>query len=392
MKLIFENWRKYTTSVVNEDLLVETYTSLEQAIDSENKKIAKMMKGFMFDEIKHDPKLLQAKEFLDNNPDFYINLANHITNVIDKFYVPLEAIFEGYDYYLKKERIMTFQWMVKQFKENKIEVFKIKETFSFIITILSAYLNMSKDPAELQTFFDSAPMYNLFYKQFGYIIQNYMGKDIRYIVYDYFQYLDYVPENKRNIFSVNNIEELYELSQNAANIGQEEEQRKAEEDADKGEDILLDDNQFKISIILNKAAACKLSKIKSDVGYKSRFCTGAPGLSHYEEYVKDPNDPLFYIIDKETNNHHQISFGQDEYQTSYARNPNDQEDMTEKYKKIILYVMATLDEREGGRSIPQQYAIANQTINNVVGYIKNMDKEDIAKSYLAPYYPNLRKQ
>lgn len=388
MKLIFENWRKYTTSVVNEDLLVETYTSLEQAIDSENKKIAKMMKGFMFDEVKHNSKLLQAKEFLDNNPDFYINLANHITNVIDKFYVPLEAIFEGYDYYLKKERIMTFQWMVKQFKENKIEVFKIKETFSFIITILSAYLKMTKDPAELQTFFDSAPMYNLFYKQFGYIIQNYMGEDIRYIVYDYFQYLDYVPENKRNIFSVNNIEELYELSQNAAKIGKEEEQRKAEEGADKGENILLDDEQFKVSIILNKAAACKLSKIKSDVGYKSRFCTGAPGLTHYEEYAKDPNDPLFYIINKENGDHYQISFGNDEYQVSSYNFPEDQENIPFKTKKIILYVLATLKER-GGSKIPENYQKALNAINKTVGPIINLEKEEL-EDYLKRYYPKLR--
>lgn len=66
---------------------------------------------------------------------------------------------------------------------------------------------------------------------------------------------------------------------------------RAYDDADEGTEVLREDVDWKIAILHNKGAACKLGK-------GTDWCTAAPGLNYFKEYYRK-DDPLFYFEERD---------------------------------------------------------------------------------------------
>ena len=80
-----------------------------------------------------------------------------------------------------------------------------------------------------------------------------------------------------------------------------DQEKRAYADAEAGTEILRDDAEWKVAIISNKGAACELGK-------GTDWCTAAPGLDYFAQYYS-PNDPLFYLEDKEGGQRFQFHYG-----------------------------------------------------------------------------------
>jgi hypothetical protein len=80
-----------------------------------------------------------------------------------------------------------------------------------------------------------------------------------------------------------------------------DQEKRAYADADAGTEILRDDAMWKVAIISNKGAACELGK-------GTDWCTAAPGLDYFAQYYS-PNDPLFFLEDRETGQRFQFHYG-----------------------------------------------------------------------------------
>jgi len=78
-------------------------------------------------------------------------------------------------------------------------------------------------------------------------------------------------------------------------------EKKAYVDVEAGTEILRDDKDWKIAIISNKGAACELGK-------GTHWCTAAPGLDYFRQYYK-PDDPLFFFLDKRSDQKFQFHYG-----------------------------------------------------------------------------------
>ena len=88
---------------------------------------------------------------------------------------------------------------------------------------------------------------------------------------------------------------------------------RAYDDADEGTEVLREDVDWKIAIIHNKGAACKLGK-------GTGWCTAAPGLNYFKEYYRK-DDPLFYFEERD----------EDEYQKDLKFHGDEEKDSDRRY-------------------------------------------------------------
>jgi hypothetical protein len=96
--------------------------------------------------------------------------------------------------------------------------------------------------------------------------------------------------SKKDIYSIKDYDELKQVVEDALPSWTEYNISQDNKNAEKGMHKIHEDDDWKIYIPENKAAACKL-------GDGADWCTAARGLSHYEGY-HSPDDPLIVFISK----------------------------------------------------------------------------------------------
>lgn len=111
--------------------------------------------------------------------------------------------------------------------------------------------------------------------------------------------------SESDINKIKSIEELKSVVDEARPKIEEYRDKKASKDAEAGQEILRDDEEWKIAVIHNKGAACELGK-------QTDWCTAAPGLDYFEQYYK-PNDPLFFFLNKQTGEKYQFHYGTSQF-------------------------------------------------------------------------------
>ena len=104
----------------------------------------------------------------------------------------------------------------------------------------------------------------------------------------FFHYQQFMPE--KDINKIKTIENFMLNTRDADDAIKKYQEKKSYADAEEGTEVFRDDDEFFISAIHNKGAACHWGK-------GTDWCTAAPGLDYFEHYYS-PESPLIFIKKK----------------------------------------------------------------------------------------------
>ena len=361
MKLLLENWRSYTKSLLNEDLLIE---SLAQAEDSVIKRATKLIKGwaYNFDKTAYDYIEQKAKKDLEDefgadsfdqikDYAFSWSIGGHlIFSLIRNEIMPRDitdpqkkvALLWNYRL-LTEQKIVPLDALLKniflfiaqeyQKRRSSIQVTKLTDRGSDVYTYI---------PQELRRMERDIYLHHAVKDDLGVTPR-------KNLIERFFQWNRFIRDGKRDLNSVSDYDELYELVKEAEPLFKEWQAKQENKDADKGQELLLDDESWQVIAIHNKGAACKLGK-------GTDWCTAAPGLDYFAKYYS-PEDPLFYILNKSDGQKYQFHFGTEQYMDASDMDLRFDNTTRKTFDQIIL----VLDE-----VIPEKYTLARNGIQQFV--------------------------
>ena len=338
MKLLLENWKAYTQSLLNEDLLIESY---EEAKESVIKRSSKWFKGYVYQhdleiyneiekKIENEVEKTWGKEYNKESVEeiknkgyvFDWDVAGYIfCFTLTKYFIPMDIT--------NTQRKLALLWSYRQFIADQNGVLDSTQKDEFVFSVASLLLTKVKSSRSITRLADSYggdladPIYSHYHtllastpRDFGRlknVFENIVvGFDEdamlitrKYLIERFFQMNRFIRDGKRDLNAVINFDELYELVEEARPLYKAWQEKQEQADAEAGKELLLDDDNWQIIAIHNKGAACQLGK-------GTDWCTAAPGLNYFKNYYK-PNDPLFYILDKSDGERYQFHFGTQQF-------------------------------------------------------------------------------
>jgi hypothetical protein len=340
MKLLLESWNNY----LSEELLVE---SLEQAEASVLNRATKLVKGWSYSHNKRAYDFIEEKmkDSLENewgleNPNideiegyaFGWKIGGYfILSLIKNKLVPKDIE--------EKQKKIALMWNYKQLAEGKIvylndllhNIFKyisvsyVKGKTSIKITFL-----MDEDSSlSALTNYISTLYHELFNYQIGDIEDRRTTRRSK-LIENFFQWNRFVRDGKKDLNSVSDYNELYQLVEEAKILYQAWQEKQEQKDVEAGKEVLLDDKNWQIIAIHNKGAACQLGK-------GTEWCTAAPGLDYFKQYYS-ADDPLFFILDKTSGERYQFHFGTQQFMDE-SDSSLSQKGSSGKTWKDIMYIL-----------------------------------------------------
>ncbi len=338
MKTLLENWKAYTQSLLNEDLLIESY---EEAKESVIKRSSKWFKGYVYQhdleiyneiekKIENEVEKTWGKEYNKESVEeiknkgyvFDWDVAGYIfCFTLTKYFIPMDIT--------NTQRKLALLWSYRQFIADQNGVLDTTQKDEFVFSLASLLLTKVKGSRSITRLADSYggdladPIYSYYHtllvstpRYFGRlknVFENIVvGFDEdamlitrKYLIERFFQMNRFIRDGKRDLNAVINFDELYELVEEARPLYKAWQEKQEQADAEAGKELLLDDDNWQIIAIHNKGAACQLGK-------GTDWCTAAPGLNYFKNYYK-PNDPLFYILDKSDGERYQFHFGTQQF-------------------------------------------------------------------------------
>jgi hypothetical protein len=364
MKLIFENWRKYTDSILNEDLLVESY---EEAKSSVAKRFSKLFKGWVFENQKEKydsiEKQIQERENDGKNIYGWEIFGFVFVNLLENTIIP-EDITD-------KQAQIALLWNYRQFINFKI-LDSYNGLFSYMLESKGFIVPLLKGIIEEQLFYNN--FHNALRNKeplvYFYLISdqystNTEGYDRSKLIENFFHWNNFILDGKKDLNSVASYKELYELVKEARPLYMAWQEKQNNKDAEQGKELLLDDDNWQVIAIHNKGAACQLGK-------GSDWCTAAPGLEYFKQYYK-PNDPLFFILDKKNNEKFQFHFGTQQFMDF------DDHSLSEDVYGWKQFYIPRLEMQEEimkvlAKVMPEKYDIAYQYLKDYAAYFKLQKK------------------
>lgn len=350
MKLLFESWRSYTSSILNEDLLIE---SSEDAYETIKKRASKLLKGWAYDNAPKQYNEIETniqsaiKDRLDDGVsqetlDDYTNAWQIggiiIANLLNDRTVPHDIT--------DKQLAIALLWNYKQLVIGSIE-----DLDHFLGTIVKFLANNRYDIfVAFSGTLLKIPELSMFTLGFVYAhMTDNDEPDIRRskLIENFFHWNNFIKQGKKDLNSVANYDELMELVKEAEVLYKAWQEKQEQADAEKGKEVLLDNNLWQIIAIHNKGAACQLGK-------GTEWCTAAPGLNYFKTYYQ-PDDPLFFILDKIDGEKYQFHFGTKQFM--------DKDDDTivkrgESYMTFLRIIKVLK------KVIPEKYEIARNFLND----------------------------
>ena len=317
MKLLLESWKSY----LNEELLIESH---EEAINSVINKSAKLAKGWFWSNHKDHYEFVEGS---GSKGLTWTTIGEVIyTSFLSKL-VPLDIT--------NKQKQIALLWNYRQFVEGNFSVDTNEYMSGIVFESLKRFI-VARGGLDLT----KAPLSQLSSRA----MITFRNIQKLALIERFFQFNRFIQQDKKDLNSVSNYKELYDLIEEARPLYIAWQEKQEQGDADKGKEVLLDDQNWQVIAIHNKGAACQLGK-------GTDWCTAAPGLEYFKKYYR-PDDPLFYILDKYTNERFQFHFG-----TQQFMDKNDNE-VSEKVEKAIMEVLAKV--------IPPNYTIAYRFVREFI--------------------------
>lgn len=347
MKLLFESWRSYTASILNEDLLIE---SSEDAYETIKKRAAKLLKGWAYDNapdyyntinsniqkaIKDRLEDGVSQETLDDYTNAWEIGGIVIANLLNDRSTPHDVT--------DKQLAISLLWNYKQLVIGsivdldhflgKIVKFLAQNNYDIFVAFTGKQLKIP----ELSAF-------NLFFS-YAYMHDD-NEPDIRRnkLIENFFHWNNFIRNGKKDLNSVVDYDELMELVKEAEPKYKAWQEKQEQADVEKGKEVLLDNNSWQVIAIHNKGAACQLGK-------GTEWCTAAPGLNYFKTYYQ-PDDPLFFILDKSDGEKYQFHFGTKQFMDK------DDNDLYPSRYYLGDEIMKVLK-----KVIPDKYKIARNFLN-----------------------------
>lgn len=324
MKLLLENWRSYTQSLLNEDLLIESYEDAKKSVVA---RASKWFKGYVYqrdldiyntieEKIKQDILAKWGKEYNKQTIEeiksqgyvYHWDIAGYCIHFfLQQSFVPVDIT--------DKQAQVALLWSYRQLISDDFNSIKDKFVFSLVLLLL-ARVKGSKSVESLSDTDGgeaSDEIYSYYWTYFGGPVADTFerftvgsGEDEeevyrKNLIERFFQMNRFIRNGKRDLNAVSDFNELYELVNEARPLYQAWQEKQADKDAEAGKELLLDDQNWQVIAIHNKGAACQLGK-------GTDWCTAAPGLEYFKQYYR-PDDPLFYILDKSDGEKYQFHFG-----------------------------------------------------------------------------------
>ena len=185
----------------------------------------------------------------------------------------------------------------------------------------------------------------------------------------FFQYPDFMETKDLN--RIQGPDQLMDIVDKARKDVYAYQEKQKNLDADEGTEVFRDDDEWHISAIHNKGAACKLGK-------GTEWCTAAPGLDYFEEYYS-PDDPLFTLIPKNDpyKQKYQIHYGSDQFK--------DRSDVEVPPKKA-----AELHRLLSGTKARQKYKVISSYDDSITASDPNISEKDAVRIYKAANIGQMR--
>lgn len=120
---------------------------------------------------------------------------------------------------------------------------------------------------------------------------------------DFFKMQDFIDTERfsKDLMGFKTAHDLINATDDARPRYKADLEKKAYLDAKEGMEKIYEDDNWQVTAVHNKGAACELGKGTS-------WCTAAPGLDYFEHYYS-PESPLFVFIDKKENKKYQFWYG-----------------------------------------------------------------------------------
>ncbi len=262
MKLLLENWRRYTTSLINEDLIIE---SLEQAENSVLNRATKLIKGWVYSHDKESYDFIEQKTqeaMVKFNPPFEIAFGWKIGGYFILTVLKNRLVPEDIEDNQKKVALM---WVYRQLVDEKIV--SLNDLLEGIFNNIKRLYNQKvyfMSATELTTILPVLTsfgrfLHSLYVPMFEYGDTTNMNRteiSRRKLVENFFQWNRFIRDGKRDLNAVADYDELFELVEEAKPLYQAWQDKQDQADAEQGKEVLLDDENWQIIAIHNKCAAC----------------------------------------------------------------------------------------------------------------------------------------
>lgn len=340
MKLLLENWKTY----LDEGLLIESH---EEAISSVINKSAKLAKGWFWNNHKDYYEFVEAS---DQKGLTWTTIGEQIYDSFFRKLVPVDIT--------DKQKQIALLWNYRQFVEGNFSV----DTNEYMSGVVFESLKRLKERLDsYNREFQGSDLSKYYGRMFGtvfgfvsaksinpklnsYVMATFRNTHRSALMERFFQFNRFIQEGKKDLNSVSNYKELYDLIEEARPLYKAWQEKQEQGDAEKGKEVLLDDQNWQVIAIHNKGAACQLGK-------GTDWCTAAPGLSYFKQYYK-PDDPLFYILDKSNGEKYQFHFGTEQFMDK-----GDNQLYPSRYHvgDEIMNVLLKV--------IPQEYGVATKWLN-----------------------------
>ena len=345
--------------LIREVLLVESLQQVEQTVA---KRAAKLMKGWGYVEEKGDldiPYSTLEQKIINTNIGQISgwDLCGHmICALVGSYKVPVDI--------QEDQKKIALLWAYKQTIKTLEDWNMLYDLFRRIADyVLETDYGEDTLPVQQDDLKQKHDVLNLggystnilpnYLRQIFYICSNSDRTDPDHTVIErFFQWNRFIRNGKKDLNAVSSFAELYVLVKEAKPKYKAWQKEQESKDVEAGKEVLLDNKQWQVIAIHNKGAACQLGK-------PTDWCTAAPGLDYFKHYY-EPNDPLFYILDKSDGEMYQFHFGSKQY-----KDKNDIDLYPSRYL-IGDKIINVLDE-----VVPGKYSIARAEIQRMMQDIEH---------------------
>jgi len=268
----------------------------------------------------------------------------------------------------------AFKWTYNQLFEKirKEQPDEITKAFEFAISRVANDSQFSLKPIDVSKLSDEPVAVEI--KQ-SWKYEHYMywqTYDVGYkrIIENYYQMLNFVQPEKRNIQLVANIDELKKLVDDARPRYQEFAGRRKKDSnvVQEGTHMLINNGRWWVATIHNASAAYEHAKCSGDENNLTDWCTAAPGegAKFFKQHYKE-DDPLIIFKDKLNKTGYQFSFSSSQFMDA------GDEEVSDKLRYGLISLLETVQDK-----IDKRYKLIHEAIDTHPLFINDrMNKKPI---------------
>ena len=342
---------------IRESILLTEAVSIVAAETTAKEKIGSLVKGTIWDMENSsqlnlpEERLVWVKEYAPQIIAFVVVEDIIKISLGDRGHFDVNEDYQG----------DAFKWTYNQLFEKirKEQPDEIEKAFKFAISRVANDSQFSLKPIDVLNLQDVPVQVEIKqswkYKSYMYWQKTLNDEGYKRIIENYYQMLNFVQPEKRNIQLVANIDELKKLVDDARPRYQEFAGRRKKDTnvVQEGTHMLINNDRWWVATIHNASAAYEHAKCSGNKNKLTDWCTAAPGegAKWFKQYYRE-DDPLIIFKDKLKKTGYQFSFS-----SSQFMNASDEKISDELRYRLISLLETVQDE------IDKRYKLIHKAID-----------------------------